>query len=74
MKTNYEGNLLANVDMRATNNEDGIIIGLAPKHSRVQIIEVLDNWFKIKIIAWGSPKLNSGDEEVGWVRRRFITI
>jgi serine/threonine protein kinase len=68
-----EGVANSDVNLRRENDAESAKIGLVPRGSRVRVINSKDNWLEIDIIEFSRPK-EAGDEDHGWVNKRYITI
>jgi len=68
------GTTTTDVYLRPTAGVSGNPIGLAPKNSRVRIVNSKDNWYEIDVVEFSRPKDNPSDAEHGWVNKRYIDI
>lgn len=61
---------LTDINLRPEPNTNKQAIGRVTKDSRVQILNVNENWCEVVIIEHGRPKENSDWADRGWVSRR----
>lgn len=72
-KTNKEGIAMTNINLRPSPTSEGQPIGMVPIGSRLKIVDVKDNWYKIEILELGREIPNDWYMH-GWVYGKYVEL
>lgn len=76
--SNKMGIATTNVNLRSDpkviNGSKNNKIGIVTKGSRVEILEIKENWYRVDIIVYGQSKINPDFADSGWVYGKYVEI
>ncbi len=68
------GTATSDINLRETPDTTREAIGLVTRNSRVEVVNIQNNWYQIVIIQHGRPKADPRFADRGWAHGRYINL
>ncbi len=68
------GTATTDINLRSAPTTGNTPIGLVTKNSRIEVVNIENNWYQIVIIEHGRPKSDPGFADSGWAYGRYIDL
>jgi serine/threonine protein kinase len=68
------GKTNTDLNLRPAPSTKNDLIGMAPKDSRVKILNTSDNWYEVEVIEYGRPKAHPDYVDRGWVNAKYVDV